>query len=140
MQMKRAVVFLPDDALSSCVLAKRYAVSRSEVVRIALAEGMAAAVRVLERLRETRLLEAAGADGSRHWRVQATRPRTGRGRPRKLLDPDRAVSLSGLRPCPACGGSGVVAGRVDDVVLDALAQILSEPQLQPVADPSRPPE
>ena len=94
MQMKRAVVFLPDDALSSCeVLAKRYAVSRSEVVRIALAEGMAAAVRVLERLRETRLLEAAGADGSRHWRVQATRPRTGRGRSRKSLDPDRAVSL-----------------------------------------------
>lgn len=35
---------------------------------------------------------------------------------------------------------GVAPDDVDDVVLDALAQILSEPQLQPVADPSRPPE
>lgn len=160
MQLKRVVVFLPDDALSSCeVLAKRYAVSRSEVVRIALAEGMAAAVRVLERLRETRLLEAAGADGSRHWRVQATRPRTGRGRPRKSLDPDRAVSLlldygralraadpglsrDALSDTLRLHGQviGVAPDDVDDVVLDALAQILSEPQLQPVADPSRPPE
>lgn len=160
MHFKRVVAFLPEEAVTACeVLAKRYATSRSEVVRIALAEGMASAVRVLERLRETRLLEAAGADGARAWRVKATRSRTGRGRPRKALDPDRAVSLlldygRALRAAdPKLSRDslndtlrlhaqviGVAPDDLDDVVLDAVAQILAEPQVLPVADPSQPPE
>lgn len=160
MRLKRVVVFLPEQAVTACkTMAERYGATRSEVVRVALAEGLAPAVPVLERLREVRLLEAAGAVGARHWRVRGTVRRPARGRPRKALDPDRAVSFlldygRAVRAAdPELSRDGVSAALrlhaqvigvepadLDDVVLDALSRTFGEPQLQAVADPSQPPE
>ena len=160
MRMKRCVVFLPEQAVTDCeILAERYGATRSEVVRVALAEGLARAVPVLEHLREVRLLEAAGAVGARRWRISGTRKRSGRGRPRKALDPDRAVSLlldygRAVRAAePERSRDGVSAALrlhaqvigvepeyLDDVVLEALSRTFGEPQIQAVADPSQPPE
>ena len=159
MPMKRCVVFLPEQAVTACeTLAERYGATRSEVVRVALAEGLAPAVPVLERLREVRLLEAAGA-GAERWRISGTRKRSGRGRPRKALDPDRAVSLlldygRAVRAAEPERSRddvsatlrlhalviGVEPEYLDDVVLEALSRTFGEPQIQAVADPSQPPE
>jgi hypothetical protein len=63
MQMKRVVVFLPSAAVKACdTLATRYASNRSEVVRLAVAEGMPGAVEALERLRR------ASPGGGRRYR------------------------------------------------------------------------
>ena len=74
MQMKRVVVFLPPAAVKACdSLADRYGSNRSEVVRLAVAEGMPAAVEALQRLRGLRLVEEAGAGASRLWRARGGR-------------------------------------------------------------------
>ena len=158
MQMKRVVVFLPSAAVKACdSLAERYGSNRSEVVRLAVAEGMPAAVEALERLRDLRLVKAAGADASRLWRVRGKRP--GRGRPRKVLDPDRAVSvlLDYGRAARAAQPEmpeadldaalrlhaqvlGMAPDDIEDVVAEALARVFGKPQVEPVADPSQPPE
>ncbi len=160
MQMKRVVVFLPSAVVKACdSLAERYGSNRSEVVRLAVAEGMLAAVEALERLRDLRLVKAAGAGASRLWRVRGKRKRPGRGRPRKVLDPDRAVSvlLDYGRAARAAQPQmpeadldaalrlhaqvlGVASDDIDDVVADALARVFGKPQVEPVADPSQPPE
>ena len=160
MQMKRVVVFLPPAAVKACdSLADRYGSNRSEVVRLAVAEGMRGAVEALERLRELRLVEAAGAGASRLWRERGTPKRPGRGRPRKVLDPDRAASalLHYGRDARAAQPQvrkadleaalrlhalvlGVAREDVEDVVAHALAQMFGKPQVEAVADPSQPPE
>lgn len=160
MQMKRVVVFLPPEAVKSCdALAARYQSNRSEVVRLALAEGMPGAVEALERLRELRLVEAAGAGAARLWRVRRAQKRPGRGRPRSVLDSDRAVSMlleygravraadselsrDGVRESLRVHAQviGVSPDDLDDVLIDVLGQMFGEPQVQPVADPSQPPE
>ena len=83
--------------------------------------------------------------------------RPGRGRPGKVLDPDRAVSvlLDYGRAARAAQPQmpeadldaalrlhaqvlGVAPDDIDDVV--ALARVFGKPQVEPVADPSQPPE
>lgn len=160
MQMKRVVVFLPPAAVKACdSLAQRYGSNRSEVVRLAVAEGMPGAVEALERLRELRLVEAAGAGASRLWRERGTRKRPGGGRRRQVLDPDRAVSVlldygrTGRAAQPRMRKAdleaalrlhalvlGVARDDVEDVVAQALAQMFGKPQVEPVAHPSQPPE
>ena len=159
MRMKRVVVFLPSAAVKACdSLADRYGSNRSEVVRLAVAEGMPAAVEALERLRDLRPVEA-GAGASRLWRVRGTRKRPGRGRRRTVLDPDRAVSvlLDYGRTARAAQPKmreadleaalrlhalvlGVGPDDVEDVVAHALAQVFGKPRVEAVADPSQPPE
>ena len=46
----------------------------------------------LEKLREIRMVEALGAGASRSWRIRGMQKRPGPGRPRGVLDPDRAVA------------------------------------------------
>lgn len=160
MQMKRVVVFLPPAAVKACdTLADRYASNRSEVVRLAVAEGMPGAVEALERLRELRLVEAAGAGASRMWRARGARKRPGRGRPRNVLDPDRAVSVlleygravraaeseitrDGVRESLRLHAQviGVSPDDLEDVLLEVLGQMFGEPQVEAIADPSQPPE
>ena len=160
MRMKRVVVFLPPAAVKACdSLADRYGSNRSEVVRLAVAEGRKGAVEALERLRGLRLVEAAGADASRLWRVPATPKRPGRGRRRQVRDPDRAVSalLDYGRDARAAQPQarkadleaalrlhalvlGVARDDVEDVVAHALAQMFGKPRVEAVADPSQPPE
>ena len=160
MRMKRVVVFLPPAAVKACdSLADRYGSNRSEVVRLAVAEGRKGAEEALERLRGLRLVEAAGADASRLWRVPATPKRPGRGRRRQVRDPDRAVSvlLHYGRDARAAQPQvrkadleaalrlhalvlGVARDDVEDVVAHALAQMFGKPRVEAVADPSQPPE
>jgi len=159
MRMKRVVVFLPSAAVKACdSLADRYGSNRSEVVRLAVAEGMPAAVEALERLRDLRPVEA-GAGASRLWRVRGTPKRPGRGRPRKVLEPDRAVSVLLDYGRAACAAQprmrkaeleaclrlhalalGVAPDDIKDVVAHALAQVFGRPRVEAVADPSQPPE
>ena len=101
----------------------------------------------------------AGAGASRLWRVRGTPKRPGRGRRRKLLDPDRAVSvlLDYGRAARAAQPRvrkaeleaalhlralvlGVAPDDIKDVVAQALAQVFGKPQLEAVVDPSQPPE
>ena len=161
MRMKRVVVFLPSAAVKACdSLADRYGSNRSEVVRLAVAEGMKGAVEALERLRGLRLVEAAGAGTSPLRRVRGTRKRPGRGRRRQVLDPDRAVSvlldygrtaraahMPRMREADIKAALrlralvlGVAPDDIEDVVAHALAQVFGKPRVEAVADPSRPPE
>ena len=160
MQMKRVVVFLPPAAVKACdSLADRYGSNRSEVVRLAVAEGMPAAVEALQRLRGLRLVEEAGAGAARLCREPGTRKRPGRGPRRKVLDPDRAVSLllhygrdaraaqPWMRKAELEAALrlralvlGVAPDDITDVVAHALAQVFGKPRLEAVADPSQPPE
>ena len=74
MRMKRVVAFLPAAAIKACDdLAAWYGSNRSEVFRLAIAEGMPGAVEALEKLREIRMVEALGAGASRSWRIRACR-------------------------------------------------------------------
>ena len=85
--------------------------------------------------------------------------RPGRGRPRKVLDPDRAVSVlldygraaRAAQPQMPEGDLdaalrlhaqvlGVAPDDIDDVVADALTRVFGKPQVEAVADPSQPPE
>lgn len=160
MRMKRVVVFLPPAAVKTCdSMADRYGSNRSEVVRLAVSEGMPAAVEALERLQGLRLVEAAGAGASRLSRERGTPKRPGRGRRRKLLDPDRVVSVlldygrSARAAQPWMRKAeleadlrlralvlGVAPDDINDVVAHALAEVFGKPQLEAVADPSQPPE
>ena len=153
---QRVVVFLPPAAVNACDLAaEKYGSSRSEVVRLAVAEGLAGAVESLERLREVRLVQAAGAGASRVWNARGAARRS----VAEPLDPDRAVSalLEYGRAARAADGDmdsqqlrdglqmhaqvlGVASEDLDEVLTDVLGQLLGEPQIEPVADPSQPPE
>lgn len=89
---QRVVVFLPPAAVNACDLAaEKYGSSRSEVVRLAVAEGLAGAVESLERLREVRLVQATGAGASRVWNARGAARRSGAAGA-EPPDPDRAVS------------------------------------------------
>ena len=160
MKMKRIVVFLPLAAVKACDdLATRYGSNRSEVFRLAIAEGMTPAVEALEKLREVRMVEALGTGASRTWRVRGMQQRSRPGRPRTALDPDRAVAVlvdygravRGADPALSeddVGAAlkvhaqviGVEADDLDDVLVDAVSRLFDRPQVQPVMDPSLPPE
>ncbi len=118
-------------------------------MRLAVADGMPAAVEALERLRDLRLVKAAGAGASRLWRVpSALGAGSGPG----------GFRVAGLRVRYACGAAGDARGGldaalrlhaqvlgvapddIDDVVAHALARVFGKPQVEPVADPSQPPE
>lgn len=159
MGMKRVVVFLPSEAVKACdTVAQRYGSNRSEVVRLALTEGMPGAVQALQALRAARLVESAEA-GVVGVRPVAGARRPGRGRRRKVLDPDQAVSAlvdygravreaDPRMPEAAVSASvrvhgqviGVAADDLEDVVLQVLSQLFGDPQVESVADPSQPPE
>lgn len=159
-QKQRIVVFLPPAAVKACdVAAAKYGSSRSEVVRLAVAEGLRGAVESLEHLREARLVEAAGAGAARIWKARGIAPPAGTDKSGEPLDPDRAVSalLEYGRAVRAADGDldpqqmrdglqmhaqvmGVAPDDLDEVLADVLSQLFGEPQLQPVLDPSRPPE
>lgn len=160
MQMQRIVVFLPPAAVKACdVAAAKYGSNRSEVVRLAIAEGLRGAVEALERLRHVRLLEAAGAGAARLWKGRGTPQGAGGGRAGEPLDPDRAVSAlleygraaraadSDADPQQLRAGLqmhaqviGVDPADLEEVLVDVLGQLFDEPQLESVADPSQPPE
>ena len=70
----------------------KYGSNRSEVVRLAISEGLRGAVEALERLREIRLFEAAGTGAARVWKGRGTPQRSGSGRSGEPLDAERAVS------------------------------------------------
>lgn len=160
MQMlQRVVVFLPPAAVKACdVAASKYGSNRSEVVRLAIADGLRGAVEALERLRDVRLLEAAGAGAARVWKGRGAAQRSGGGS-REPLDPDRAVSAlleygraarasdADLDPQQLRNGLqmhahviGVDPADLDEVLVDVVGQLFGEPQLQAVPDPSQPPE
>lgn len=160
MNMQRVVVFLPPAAVKACdVAAAKYGSNRSEVVRLAIADGLRGAVEALERLRQVRLLEAAGAGAARVWQGRGAPQRSGGGSTPEPLDADRAVSAlleygrtvrasdSDLDPQQLRAGLqmhahviGVDPADMDEVLVDVLGQLFGEPQLQSVADPSQPPE
>ena len=157
--MQRVVVFLPPAAVKACdVAASKYGSNRSEVVRLAIADGLRGAVEALERLREVRLLEAAGAGGARVWKGRGA-PQRSAGASSEPLDPDRAVSalLEYGRAVRASNLDfdaqqlrdglqmhahviGVDPADLDEVLVDVIGQLFGEPQLQAVPDPSQPPE
>ena len=81
------------------------------------------------------------------------------GRPRSILDPDRAVAVlvdygRAVRAADAGLSEedvgvtlrshaqviGVAADDLEDVVVDAMSRLFDRPQMQSVADPSLPPE
>jgi len=158
--MKRVVVFLPSEAVKACdTVAERYGSNRSEVVRLALTEGMSGAVQALQALRAARLVESAEAGVVGGRSAAGARKRLERGRRRKVLDPDQAVSAlvdygravreaDPRMPEAAVSASvrvhgqviGVAADDLEDVVLQVLSQLFGDPQVESVADPSQPPE
>ena len=160
MNMQRIVVFLPHAAVKACdVAAAKYGSSRSEVVRLAIADGLRGAVEALERLREVRLLEAAGTGAARVWKGRGSAQGSGRGTSGEPLDPDRAVSAlleygrtvraatPDIDPQQLRTGLqmhatviGVDPADLEEVLVDVVGQLFGEPQLQAVADPSQPPE
>ena len=159
MRMKRVVVFLAAAVKACDDLAARYGSNRSEVFRLAIVEGMPGAVEALEKLREIWMVEALGAGASRSWRIRGMQKRPGPGRPRSVLDPDRAVAVlvdygRAVRAADVelteedIGATlrvhaqviGVAADDLEDVVVDAVARLFDRPQMQSVADPSLPPE
>ena len=160
MQMQRIVVFLPPAAVKACdVAAAKYGSNRSEVVRLAIADGLRGAVEALEHLRQVRLLEAAGAGAARVWKGRGAPQGAGGARGGEPLDPDRAVSAlleygrtaraadSDADPQQLRAGLqmhaqviGVDPADLDEVLVDVLGQLFGEPQLGSVPDPSQPPE
>ena len=160
LQKQRVVVYLPVAAVKACdQAAAKYASNRSEVIRLAIAEGLTGAVESLERLRSVRLVEAAGTGAARVWKARGAAQRSGAVKPAQPMDPDRAVSLlleygraaraadDALDSEQAREGLlmhaqvlGVAPADMDEVLTDVLGQLFGEPQLQPVADPSQPPQ
>ena len=158
--MQRVVVYLPPAAIKACeTAAEKYGSTRSEVIRLAIADGLRGAVEALERLRDVRLLEAAGAGAARVWKGRGIPQSSARGSSGQPVDPDRAVSalVEYGRTVRAADSDldaqqlrvglqmqahaiGVDPADMDEVLVDVLAQLFDEPQLQSVADPSRPPE
>ena len=160
MKMQRVVVYLPHAAITACeTAAEKYGSTRSEVIRLAIADGLRGAVEALERLRDVRLLEAAGAGAARVWKGRGTVQAAAGGSSGKPLDPDRAVSAlvefgrtvraadpdldaDQLRVGLQMQAHAISVDPVDldEVLVDVLAQLFDEPQLESVPDPSRPPE
>ena len=70
MEMKRVVVFLPPQTVkASEALAARYGSNRSEVLRLAVAEGLQPVRPVLARLQRVRLAELGGGVPVSCWVV-----------------------------------------------------------------------
>ena len=130
--------------------------NRSEVVRLAVAEGDARGLsRPLDRLREVRLLESAGAGAARVWKARGASKRS---RSRDSLDPDRAASIAaGVRQGAARAADpeiapqqlraglqmhaqviGVSPDDIEDVLVDVIGQMFGEPQSSACRDRSRP--
>ena len=163
MDMKRVVAWLPDTTVRACDgLAARYASSRSEVIRIAVGEGLRSTRDALVRLEKVRLAEAEA--------VAVRRSATARkksGRPLKAagvagvvpLDAETAVpqlvdygrSARRVRPGLAPGELrvmisthaqviGVLPDDVEDAVDGALGDLFGVDDVLPVVDPNAPPE
>ena len=153
MELRRIVTYLSPAAVKACdVASARYGSSRAEVIRLAIAAGMDQAVETLARLSDVRMLGAASGSGRRG----SSRRASGGGR---SLDPDQAVStlveygralrdvqpemsMQNLRSALGMHGQviGVRLDDLDDVLDEVVGQVLGEPQVLPVADPSQPPE
>ena len=163
MDMKRVVAWLPDSTVRACDgLAARYASSRSEVIRIAVAEGLGSTRDALVRLEKVRLAEAEA--------VAVRRSATARkksGRPLKAagvagvvpLDAEAATpqlveyarTVQRVRPGLAAGELrvmisahaqvlGVLPDDVEDAVDGALGELFGADDVLPVADPNAPPQ
>ena len=161
MEMKRVVVFLPPQTVkASEALAARYASNRSEVLRLAVAEGLQPVRPVLARLQRVRMAEL-GAE---------SRPAPGAGKRRDRavasgpagvvpLDAETAIpqlvqygtSARRVRPGLAARDLrvmlathseviGVLPDDIEDAVDGALGELFGADDVLPVADPSAPPE
>lgn len=161
MEMKRVIVFLPPAAIRACDgLARRYASNRSEVIRLAVSEGMAGVRVALARLQKLRLTERQAAEQRRALRRRGSPPASGVAGPTGVvpLDADRAVSVltdyarsarrvhsrlddDGLRVVLVTHAQvvGVDVDDIDSVVEQALAAV-GQPVLVPGVDPTVPPE
>jgi hypothetical protein len=95
-------------------------------------------------------VEVAGTGAARLWRARAAKKRPGRGRPRNVLVPDRAVSVlleygravraaesevsrDGVRESLRLRAQviGVSLDDLDDVLLELIGQMFDEPQVEP---------
>ena len=164
MEMKRIVVFLPPTAVRACDnLATRYGSSRSEVVRLAVGEGMAGARDALVRLQRVRLAEVEAVDARRAavGRKRVGRPPASRGDLVGVvpLDAESAVlqmdeygrSVRRLQPSVTASQLrvmlitqaelvGVSVDDVDDVVDAVVGKIFGDAEFLAVPDPTAPPE
>ena len=163
MDMKRVVAWLPDTTVRACDgLAARYASSRSEVIRIAVGEGLRSTRDALVRLEKVRVAEAEA--------VVVRRSATARkksGRPLKAagvagvvpLDAEAATpqlveyarTVQRVRPGLAARELrvmistqaqvlGVLPDDVEDAVDSAVGELFGANDVLPVADPNAPPE
>ena len=161
MEMKRIVFFLPPQTVKAAeALSARYASNRSEVLRLAVGEGLKHVRPVLAKLQGVRIAELAGASGS------------GRGGGKRLdrgvaspsagvvpLDAEAAVprlveyARSARRVRPGLDPSelrvmiatqaqivGVLPDDVEDAVDGAIGELFGGTDVLPVADPTVPPE
>ena len=161
MEMKRVVFFLPPQTVKAAEsLSARYGSNRSEVLRLAVAEGLKLVRPVLARLQKVRLAELAAGSGSG--------PGDGRRPDRGVasssagvvpLDAETAVpqlvdygrSARRVRPGLAPGELrvmisthaqviGVLPDDVEDAVDGALGELFGVDDVLPVSDPNAPPE
>ena len=163
MEMRRIVVFLPDSDVRACDgLAARYGSSRSEVVRIAVGEGMS---KVRDALVSLKKLQRAEADAVAARRSATARKKGGRpaGSTRVAgvvpLDADAAIpqlvdygrAARRVRPGLAAPELrmmmvthaqviGVLQDDLEDAVNEAVAKLFGDDGILPVADPTAPPE
>ena len=166
MEMKRVIVFLLDSTVRACdALAAQYGSSRSEVIRIAVGEGLGASRAALVRLEKVR---AAEAEAVAVRRTATARKKS--GRPVRLADvagPAGVVPLDAETAIPLLVQYGTSARRVrsglaardlrvmlathsevigvlpddiEDAVDGALGELFGADDVLPVADPSAPPE
>ena len=163
MEMKRIVVFLPDSTVRRCDgLAARYGSSRSEVVRIAVGEGMSKTRDALVRSENVRLAEAQAIEARRFAtaRKKSGRPAGSAGVAGVVsLDAESAVpqlvqygrSARRVRPGLAAPDLrvmmwthaqviGVLPDDVEDAVDGAVAELFGRADVLPVDDPTAPPE
>ena len=162
-RLHRVVAFLSSPLIRQCdSLANRYGTSRSEVIRLALAEGIASVKPALARLRK---LRTQGLEDQASGRP-SLRSRRG-GRPRGsvavpgVTAPEAASPAEELaeyarsvrRLQPEVGSESlrvmllaqaailsVAVDDVDDVVDDALDAVSGSDGVEPAPDPTAPPE
>ena len=161
--MKRVIVFLLDSTVRACdALAAQYGSSRSEVIRIAVGEGLGSSRAALVRLEKVR---AAEAEAVAVRRTATARKKS--GRPVRSadvagvvpLDAETAIPLlvrygtSARRVRPGLAARdlrvmlathsevvGVLPDDIEDAVDGALGELFGASDVLPVADPSAPPE
>ena len=163
MEMQRVIVYLPRATVRAADgLAARYGSNRSEVLRVAVAEGMQSAKTALRRLQKVKLTELGTAEERRSadGRKRAGRP-AGSGAGARVAAFDIESELvrlveygrSALRLSPGISPEalrlmvlthgqliGVEVDELEDMVDEAMAEVFGREKTLPAPNPFAPPE